>query len=108
MVVKISPNEVLINGKDVRDEQSRHVLLKSVPDEVSINGKDEREEQSLHVLWKLVKLPKSSLGAAPSATKCASTCSISPSLRGVAEMMYPTGVSSGPLWAKEIPCEYRS
>ena len=34
-LVKYIPDEVLINGKDVREEQPIHALLKFVPDEVS-------------------------------------------------------------------------
>jgi len=43
--LKFVPDEVSINGKDVREEQFCHVWLKFVPDEVLINGKDVSEEQ---------------------------------------------------------------
>jgi len=46
---KFVPDEVLINGKDVRDVQPYHAPKKFVPDEVLINGKDVREEQLYHV-----------------------------------------------------------
>jgi hypothetical protein len=38
----------LINGKDVSEVQYIHALLKFVPDEVLINGKGVREEQLNH------------------------------------------------------------
>lgn len=37
-------------GNVVREEQVSHALPKSVPDEVSINGKEVREEQPYHAL----------------------------------------------------------
>jgi imidazole glycerol phosphate synthase subunit HisF len=39
---------VLSAGKDVREVQDVHALLKFVPDEVSINGNEVREEQLYH------------------------------------------------------------
>ena len=42
---KFVPDEVLSDGKDVRELQLYHALLKIVPEEVLINGKDVREEQ---------------------------------------------------------------
>ena len=38
-----------INGKEVREEQFCHALLKFVPDEVFNCGKEVREEQPNHV-----------------------------------------------------------
>ena len=40
--------DILIDGKDVRVEQPRHVLLKLVPDEVSSKGNDVSELQPNH------------------------------------------------------------
>ena len=67
-------------GKDVRDEQPNHVLLKLVPDEVSSNGKDVRELQLNHAREKFVTLPNALLAAAPLSTKYASMFVISESL----------------------------
>jgi len=78
--VKFVPDEVLIKGKDVRDEQLNHVLLKLVPDEVSSNGKDVRELQLNHAREKSVTLPNALLAAAPLSTKYASIFVISESL----------------------------
>ena len=47
-MAKFVPDEVLSNGKDVREEQPRHAPSKFVPDEVSISGKEVREEQLYH------------------------------------------------------------
>ena len=68
-LLKFVPDEVLINGKDVRDEHFLHVLLKFSPDEVSSNGKDVREEHSRHASRKFVTLPNALLAAAPLSTK---------------------------------------
>ena len=59
--MKFVPDEVLINGKDVSEEQPYHVRLKLVPDEVSIKGKDVRELQLNHALLKFVTLAVSTL-----------------------------------------------
>jgi hypothetical protein len=46
--VKRVPDEVLINGNDVREEQLRHAFWKFVADEVLISGNDVREVQPNH------------------------------------------------------------
>jgi hypothetical protein len=51
---KLVTSEELSSGKSVREEHLRHAAKKLVPDEVSIAGKEVREEQLYHALLKLV------------------------------------------------------
>ena len=50
VLLKLVPDEVLISGKDVREEQFCHAPPKFVPDEVLIAGKEVRELQLIHAL----------------------------------------------------------
>jgi len=71
---------VSIKGKEVREEQPFHALLKFVPDEVSSKGNEVSELQSRHAPLKAVTLPNALLAAAPLSTKYASMFVISESL----------------------------
>ena len=64
---------------------------------MSSNGKDIREEQSRHVLLKLVTLPNALLAAAPLLTKYASIFVVSASLNCVGVIRYPITFFRNPL-----------
>ena len=69
VLLKLVPEEVVINGKLVRLLQPLQALLKLVPEEVVINGKLARLLQPLQALLKLVTFCVTE----PSATKIAGT-----------------------------------